>query len=332
MKISVIIPVYNKARYLNDLLSDLLNQSFTDYECILVDDGSFDKSSEICDSISKRDNRFRAFHIKNGGVSSARNYGICQAKGEYITFIDADDRLYPEYLSNLFHCITENEVDLVISGLEKYWAGSEKKECIRFPYFGKRNKESILSQFVKVQNDTGIFGFCVAKIFRRELIRNVRFDSSLVLAEDFDFYLRVYRQVQTFYFDDKCYYRYLQCAENSSAVIADEQIDYLAQLEIKLRYKRFLLEEKAYEKDNKRIIDEMINNYTYFVIFYSSNENLYPNYIKLKRIINSDMIELKGNSFFQKWILFLLKMNQYVLIKYTLTLYKSIRILVRKIK
>lgn len=330
MKISVIIPVYNKARYLNDLLCDMLKQTFTEYECILIDDGSVDNTGEICDNISKIDNRFRTFHLKNGGVSNARNYGICQSKGDYITFVDADDRLYPEYLNNLYHCITVNEVDLVISGLEKYWAGSEKKECIQLPYFGKRNKDSIISQFVQIQKDTGIFGFCVAKIFRKELVSEVRFDSNLVLAEDFDFYLKVYRKVATFYFDDKCYYRYLQCADNSSSIITDDQIDYLAQLKIKLRCKRFLIEEEAYEKDNKRIINEMINNYVYFVLFYSSN--IYSDFGELKRLIDRDTIEVKGNTFLQKWLLFLFKKNQLVLTTYTLNIYRKLAALVHKIK
>lgn len=332
MKISVIVPVYNKAEYLNDLFADLLKQTFSEYECILIDDGSSDDSGQICDNISKIDNRFKIFHLKNGGVSNARNYGICQSKGEYITFIDADDRLYPEYLNNLFHCITDNNVDLVISGLEKYWIGSEKKQYIKLPYTGVQNKESILSQFAQIQEDTGLFGFCVAKIFRKELAKDVMFDSNLTLAEDFDFYLKLYRKVHTFYFDDKCYYRYLQCADNSSSIIADNQIDYLAQLKIRLRYKKFLMEEDVYEKDNKKIIDEMINNYVYFVLFYSSNKNMQFNFNELKSLINSETIELKGNSFFQKWIFFLFENSQLMLITCTLNIYRKIAALVHKIK
>lgn len=332
MKISVIIPVYNKARYLNNLLSDLLKQTFTEYECILIDDGSVDDSGEICDNISKIDNRFRTFHLINGGVSNARNYGICQSEGDYITFIDADDRLYPEYLNNLFRCIIENEVDLVISGLEKYWDGSDKKECICPPYFGRYNKDIILPRFAQIQKDTGIFGFCVAKIFRKDLVRNVKFDSNLSLAEDFDFYLNVYRKVHTFYFDDKCYYRYLQCADNSSSTIADNQIDYLAQLKIKLRFKNFLIEQDAYADTNKQIIDEMISNYVYFVLFYSSKKNIYTNFIELRSMVGTESAELKGKSVLQKWILLLFRRKQLIATKITLVTYRKIRALVKKLK
>lgn len=332
MKISVIVPVYNKARYLNNLLSDILRQTFIEYECILIDDGSIDGSDEICDNISDLDNRFRTFHLKNSGVSNARNYGICQSKGDYITFIDADDRLYPDYLNNLFQCITKNEVDLVISGLEKYWDGSEKKECIHPPYLGKYDKDTILPQFAQIQKDTGIFGFCVAKIFRRDLIRNVKFDSSLLLAEDFDFYLNVYRKVRTFYFDDKCYYRYLQCAENSSSMIDDCKIDYLAQLKIKLRFKSFLIEEGVYANDNKQIVDEGISNYVYFVLFYSSEKKLCINFAELKRMVASEKIKFKGKNVLQKWILLLFEKNQFMAIKITLLMYRKLGALVKKLR
>lgn len=332
MKISVIIPVYNKVRYLDNLLSDLLGQTFTEYECILIDDGSTDGSGEICDNISKIDKRFRTIHLKNSGVSNARNYGIDQSEGDYITFIDADDRLYPYYLDNLFRCIIENEVDLVISGLEKYWDGLEKKEYIRSPYFGKYNKATILPRFAQIQKDMGIFGFCVAKIFRKDLVENVKFDSNLSLAEDFDFYLKVYRKVRTFYFDDKCYYRYLQCADNSSAIIDDEQINYLSQLKIKLRYKTFLIEEEAYSNDNKQIIDEMISNYIFFVLFYSSYDSIKTNVDELGKMINLDELKVKKNDYFKRWILLLFKNKNVMAIKLSVLLYRRLQKLIKNVK
>lgn len=330
MKISVIIPVYNKAKYLENLLSDLLKQTFSDYECILIDDGSTDNSGEICDDFSRVDSRFKTFHLHNGGVSNARNYGMEKSKGDYLTFVDADDRLYPEYLENLFYCINENEVDFVISGVEKYWDATDKKAYIRVPLVGKYSKESVIPYFAQIQNDSGIFGFCVSKIFRKSLVKDVRFDSNIVLAEDFDFYLKVYSKVQTFYFDDKCYYRYLQCADNSSAIIDDEQIDYLSQLKIKLRYKAFFIEEEAYINDNKQIIDEMISNYVFFVLFYSSYDNIQNNVEELRKIVDSDELEIKGNNLFQKWILLLFKYKNVMSIKLSLLMYRKLRLLVKK--
>ena len=332
VKMSVIIPVYNKEGYLNELISDLINQTFTDYECILVDDGSTDGSGAICDKAYDADDRFKVFHIKNGGVSNARNFGIDKAQGEYITFVDSDDRLYPEYLDNLFRLITENDVDFVISGLENFWIGLDKKTYTKAPYTGKKKKSEILSTFGEVQKETGIFGFCVAKIFRKDLIDDIRFDKNLKLAEDLDFYLKIYKKINSIYFDDKCYYRYLQMADNSSQVVVDDRIDYFMQLVIRLRIRDFLISEKAYENDNKSIIDEMINNYVFFVLFHSPIGQVGEKFKDMKKIVDNGLINPDNNSFFKKMILLLYINNQPTLIKLILSVRRGLRNIVRKIK
>lgn len=332
MKISVIIPVYNKARYLNNLLSDLLKQTFTGYECILIDDGSNDDSGQLCDNISKIDNRFRTFHLINCGVSNARNYGICQSEGDYITFVDADDRLYPQYLENLYKCITENNVEFVISGLEKYWTDSDRKEFIKYPYNGIKTKKEILSDFAQVQQNNGIFGYSVGKIFKKDLATGIEFDTSVKLAEDFDFYLKIYKRVNTFYFDDKCYYRYLQVTDGSTSIINDDKIDYLSQLKIRLRYRQFLMDEAVYSGDNRQIIDETISNYVYFVLFHSSLQRLYNNYSELKKVIGDERLIISNKSFFQRWIITLYENNNKLLIKYSLATYRLLAKIARKLR
>lgn len=331
MKISVVIPVYNKVSYLDDLLNDLINQTFQDYECLLIENASSDGSDKICDRVSKVDFRFKTFHLKTEGVSCARNFGKQQAIGEYITFVDADDRLHAEYLENLYRCIIESKADIVISGIEKYWMNSEKKVFICAPFQGKMEKKDILTHFAQVQKETGIFGFCVAKIFRKELVQNIQFDENLTLAEDFDFYLRVYRKTNSFYFDDKCYYRYLQAAGNSSILVADNRVDYIGQLKINLRYRQFLIDENVYEKDNKNNVDELIGKYVYFTIFYSSKENMQANMQELQRIV-IDKKCLRGKTVLQKWLLVLFKSNHIQLIQYTMQIYRTMRKLFCKAK
>ena len=100
-KISVIAPVYNVEKYLPRCIDSILAQTFTDFELLLIDDGSKDHSREICDEYAKKDSRIRVFHKENGGVSSARNLGLDNVKGEWITFVDSDDYLKMEFLSNL---------------------------------------------------------------------------------------------------------------------------------------------------------------------------------------------------------------------------------------
>lgn len=112
-KISIIVPVFNAEKYIIQCIDSILTQDFTDFELLLIDDGSKDKSGFICDEYTRNDKRVKVFHKKNEGVSSARNLGIDKAQGEYITFIDSDDYVDANYLTIL---MSEKEADLVVTG------------------------------------------------------------------------------------------------------------------------------------------------------------------------------------------------------------------------
>lgn len=111
--ISIIIPVYNVAHYIRKCLDSVIAQTYSDFECILVDDGSIDESGDICDEYAAADSRFVVVHKKNEGVALARLTGFEHSKGEYITFIDADDYVSPEYLEKLVKPILEKNADMV---------------------------------------------------------------------------------------------------------------------------------------------------------------------------------------------------------------------------
>ena len=106
--ISVIVPVYNAEKYLHRCINSILAQTFVDIELLLIDDGSTDSSSVICDKYAKKDQRVRVFHKENGGVSSARNLGLDNAQGEWIAFVDGDDWVKETYLSNLLSHVRED--------------------------------------------------------------------------------------------------------------------------------------------------------------------------------------------------------------------------------
>ena len=111
-KVSVIVPVYKAEAYLNRCMDSLLTQTFRNFEVLLIDDGSPDRSGEICDEYAKKDSRVRVFHEKNQGVSVARNKGLEQVRGECIAFVDADDYVERDYLMHLL----QFSEDLIISG------------------------------------------------------------------------------------------------------------------------------------------------------------------------------------------------------------------------
>lgn len=123
---SIIVPVYNVEKFIHKCLDSILYQSFKDWEALLIDDGSLDASGKICDEYSKKDVRFRVFHKENGGVSSARNLGLDNARGEWIWYVDPDDWIAVDALAVLAAAMNKNETDCVIFGIKYY---DEKGIC-----------------------------------------------------------------------------------------------------------------------------------------------------------------------------------------------------------
>lgn len=329
-KITVIMPVFNKEKYIEEAIKSVLNQSLQEFEFIIVDDGSTDKSGGLSDEFAKEDNRIKVIHINNSGVSNARNIGLDMAEGRYITFIDADDRVSNDYLENLYNCITRSKADMVISGYKKIWENSEKIEPSKIKIQGLVDMADILPCFAEWQKESGIFGYCWAKIFSREVCKDIYFDTSLRLAEDFDFYLRIYRKIKTIYFDDKQNYFYLQEAQNSSVEKNDYDIDYMAQLKINLRYKQFLQSKNAFNGKNEWIVTEIISNYFYFSIFYCDMFRFEKCFQELHEMYVSNQISFVTKTALSKWLLFLVKYDYRLGAKNTIKLYRVIRRCLRR--
>lgn len=181
--ISIIVPVYNVASYLSACLDSILSQSFSDFEVQLVDDGSTDGSGPLCDELAAKDPRIVVSHQKNGGVSSARNLALEQAQGEWILFVDADDALLPDGLSELVGGISD-EVDLVMLDFVE---SARWEEGMPFPHGeGKMvgREEALASMFIGT--DRRYQGYVFAKLFRRSLLKehHLRFAPAISIKED----------------------------------------------------------------------------------------------------------------------------------------------------
>lgn len=185
--ISVIVPVYNVEQYLVQCVDSILNQKYENFELLLVDDGSTDKSGDICDVYGKRDKRVRVFHKKNGGVSSARNVGLDNAKGEWIAFVDSDDIVTPSYLSGLYSDV-RSDVDLVI---QKYFIFKNSLRDERSPEVIKEtdvyDKSDLQKLIVEHRLDKN--GYICSKLYKQEFIRNnnIRFQEEISFCEDYYF-------------------------------------------------------------------------------------------------------------------------------------------------
>lgn len=179
--ISIVTPVYCVEQFLPKCLNSILTQSFSDWECILIDDGSIDNCGAICDSFVAKDSRFRVFHKKNGGVSAARNLGIKEAKGEWVTFIDADDFVGETYIHGLLQpVLQENKVDFVHGGCTNYENGQITSVNQEYDYFVGHDKGKLFSSFR---------GLVVSKLFKTEILHqhNLFFDEEMKIAEDMAF-------------------------------------------------------------------------------------------------------------------------------------------------
>ncbi len=124
-EISIIVPVYNVEKYLKRCIDSILKQTFTDYEVILVDDGSNDKSCEICDKYAEEHSNFKVIHKKNEGLGLARNSGLEVVQGSYVTFLDSDDYYETRHLDNMYRCLKNNNADTCFSGYKKIYNNRE---------------------------------------------------------------------------------------------------------------------------------------------------------------------------------------------------------------
>ena len=234
-KVSIIMPVYNKEKYIRRAIGSILSQTFLEWELIIVDDGSTDASYSICREYT--DTRIQIYHVENGGVSRARNTGLTYAKGEYVTFMDSDDYISEDYLEKIYH----TECDMVIAGLTKVNLEGDEVSIVFPSLNGRKKLQEAADGFYKEEIDTGIYGFAAGKLIRRQIIEqnHIRFDERIRLAEDYEFYLKIYHKIDTIYFLHYAGYYYLQETENSGIALKDDKIVFFIQGEIQKKTKNF---------------------------------------------------------------------------------------------
>lgn len=214
--ISIIIPVYNVEKYLDQCLESVVFQSYTDFECILVNDGSTDNSGNICDKWAKKDNRFRVLNQDNQGVSCARNNGIDNANGEYIVFIDSDDWVDTDYLESFMN----ESSDLVISGdiVETQNGPIKINTPIQEKEITISNK--YLNEFSQLLESHLLFGPFL-KRYKASIIKEnqIYFNKDLSYGEDLVFNFEYLKHVTNIYTIPKATYHYRRFEANTLSTI-----------------------------------------------------------------------------------------------------------------
>ena len=221
--ISIVIPVYNAEKYLEQCLNSIKNQTYKNFEVILVNDGSIDHSESICMDFVKVDTRFKYFTKVNGGASSARNFGLDNVTGNYITFIDADDWVDENHLEVLINNIKDNNSDMAVSSIKKFdnsnnfyfrVYSNEEKYLLNYNKFNRVEFLVILPKLIPANNS---YKVAVSKLFKKELVTDVRFDESIVYGEDLEFFFKIYNNINSISYIDEVTYVYRLHDERSSS-------------------------------------------------------------------------------------------------------------------
>lgn len=270
-KISIIIPAYNVAGYLEKCLDSLLIQTFSDFEVIVVNDGSTDETPNICDRYAQKDSRIKVIHKKNEGVSAARNTGFDAATGEYILFFDGDDFVEPYTCEELYHSIKEKNVDALIYGYHTCESGKIKETY--YPIFkegfyeGDAILHELVPRFVGVSYD-GVNNWLQRKenalyvenpalwriMLRSSIIRDNRllFNKNLKVGEDTIYISEYLSHCQKTYVQHKCYY-YLVTRETSTIYVYERNPTAKLEGKTKLLDARLELTERIKKRTGRDI-------------------------------------------------------------------------------
>ena len=273
--VSVILPVYNKIKYLPTTLPSLLSQTYRDFELIAVDDGSTDGSGDFLDRLAKTDSRVKVIRQPNAGVAAARNAALDRASGDYVVFADADDTVCPDWLEVLAKEAETSGADIVVSGFFSTDSNGKALDTVLPPEEGNITGKEFLGNFYAHQSNHGLPGFGHGKIVRRDLIEknNIRFTPGLKLAEDLDFFVRLYDKAETVRTVRYAGYNYLQGAENSTGGSSAYRVDYLSQVKIWLGIVSILTAHGEYCGENRAFADEKLGGYISCAMLYRSDVN-----------------------------------------------------------
>ena len=300
--ISVIVPIYNAEKYLHRCIKRILTQDYTELELLLIDDGSTDNSGTICDEYAIKDNRIRVFHKENGGVSSARNWGLDKAIGEYIMFVDSDDYMLSGMLEVMLSTLKAKSADLVVCGTTEtgggYW-----RPITDVDYSINQLKENFVSLL-----HTELLSPPWNKIYKKEIIGSNRFCEDISFGEDLLFNIQ-----------------YLEKCENISLIKESpfyHEKENENSLVVKFNRNRLLDIEKVwvvvdrFSEDKEGLYSKYLRDLTVYIrqllktkqYLWSEKKNILEEWSSMALIKNLNLFDYK--IYYLNWILLLLAKNK----------------------
>lgn len=298
LSLSILMPVYNSEKYIKDTIKLIKNQTFTNWELIIVNDGSTDDSREICEDFSKNDSRIKVIHKENTGVSDTRNVAIKNANGKYIGFVDSDDKIHKNMFETLINNIEKDNTDLIICGFIEERIVEEKLVSSVVKKYYPKDKISMENMKIKFMDfaNSEMLNPLWNKVYKREIIEkyNVKFDKNFKTGEDFIFNLDYLLNVQDISFCNEGFYYY---AKRSNGSITHQYIDnmYGKGIEIHNKLESFLKKINIFTEENKYILagNHLMGVFSAFLnLFHKDcNMNLKEKKKYISNIINRDYVK-----------------------------------------
>lgn len=298
-KLSIIVPIYNVEEYLENCINSILNQTFKDFELILVNDGSPDNSLEICYIYKEKDNRIKVIDKENGGVSSARNAGIDIALGDYIAFVDPDDDIEYNMYEELIKTIEQHNVDMVICSLkyinlingtislQKVW--KELNTVINRDIIEKEIFKDILS----FKDEYGIYA-PVNKLYNKKIFDKfkIKFDENRYHGEDARLNLCLLNEVNNICFIDKPFYNYYIRKRESLTQVVRE--DFYSHILDNKNFHEYLCRKYNYREFEYKGVKHYLNNCISYMISISKSNFKINKKINILSKIMSDETFIKN--------------------------------------
>ncbi len=293
--ISVVIPVYNAAKYLQRCLASVLCQTYTDIECILVNDGSKDKSVQLCQSFAKKDSRIIVVNKENEGVDKTRFEGLKHASGEFVMFLDSDDWLEKDAVENLMKPMSQFEADVVVGQIRNVYH-------VAFLYLRDWRQKSLKNTNKLISHEEmmedyylSFFGINIlpvsmcATLYRRSVINQAQLQpSGLGFGEDLAFNMKLMPYVQKYYMIDKIVYNYRKERWGASPKYLD---NWLKNARLLFDSKMQQIKELHYDKAIKWQLIEYVN----YIKTYVRNSLLYDaKHIEKRKVILREEFQVHG--------------------------------------
>ena len=312
--ISIVVPIYNVEKYLKTCIDSIINQTYTNLEIILVDDGSLDNCGKICDEYKITDKRIKVVHKKNGGLSDARNAGIDVSTGKYIAFIDSDDYVAENYIEILYNLCIENNVLLSecnykrVQSSDKIETKQDKETCI---YTGKEMSKRLYTEdcirTIVVWN----------KLYKSELFNELRFPKGKINEDEFTIYKIFYNIDKVAITKEKLYYYRVSPDSIMNRKFNEKRLDLIEALEERMKFYKEKREKELYNLTLKSYIEHLIEYYRlckryipdkYYnkIILKKYRKNFFRminlNEIKIKRKIKYTIFLFTPNLLYLRWI------------------------------